>query len=293
MINKILILGGTGQLGIELVNSLSKKEFNILIPSRLELDITNYTKIKNYLIDNKPDLVINCAAYTNVSNCEIHKQESYSVNVKAPEYLSKLCAEADIYLFHFSTDYVFDGSKNSFSEKDICNPINEYGKQKLEAENLISFNAKKYFIFRISWLYSAHRKNFFLTIIDKIKLNQDISVVNDQYGIPTSCGFVARNIIEFLFYLRKYPKRIESAIFHLVPNGSCSWYEFACKIRTNLGLISTIDSISSDEYSGDLVNRPKRSILNNSLFKEQFKLVFDDWEQYLLEEMEYLKKSNE
>ena len=293
MINKILILGGSGQLGTELVNSLSKKDFNILFPSKSELDVTNYTKIKNYLILNKPDLVINCAAYTNVSNCEIHKQESYSLNVKAPEYLSKLCAKADIYLFHFSTDYVFDGSKNSFAEKDICNPINEYGKQKLEAENLVSFNAKKFFIFRISWLYSIHRKNFFLTIIDKIKLNQDISVVNDQYGTPTSCAFVAQNIIKFLFYLKKCPKSIESTIFHLVPNGSCSWYEFACKIRSNLGHVSTINPISSDQYSGDLVNRPKRSILNNSLFKEQFKFVFDDWEHYLLEQMEYLNKSNE
>ena len=292
MINKILVLGGTGQLGTEIVNSLSKEGFNILTPSRLELDITNHTKLKNYLIHNKPDLVINCAAYTNVSNCEIYKQESYSLNVKAPEYLSKLCAKADIYLFHFSTDYVFDGSKNSFAEKDICNPINEYGKQKLEAENLISLNAKKHFIFRISWLYSTYRKNFFLTIIDKIKFNQDISVVNDQYGIPTSCAFVAQNINKFLYYLRKYPKSIESTIYHLVPNGYCSWYEFACKIRTNLGLVSTINPIKSDQYSGDLVNRPKNSILNNSLFKKHFKLAFYDWEHYLIKEMEYLNKLN-
>lgn len=184
---KILILGSDGQLASCLKDKLNSSENKLLFVSKREVDITSKSSFHDVCSKFNPDFIVNAAAYTKVDDAEDNISLAYSINARALEHISKLCFQKDIWLIHFSTDYVFDGSsKKAYREDDHTNPIGAYGQSKLEGENAIIESNCKHIILRTSWVYSEYGTNFLKTINELItKRLSSIDVISDQTGCPT------------------------------------------------------------------------------------------------------------
>jgi len=273
----VLIFGSNGQVGFSLKEYLS----NQIIPIyRKDCNLMNLDKIKETIDLYKPDLVINAAAYTKVDKAEIEKDIAFRVNSDAPKVMAKKAQELKIPFVHFSTDYVFNGKmKRAYTEKDSPSPLGVYGASKLAGEQEIQKIGGSFFIFRTSWVYSKIGQNFYLTINRLAKEKDQLDVVIDQVGVPTSSIFISKQIQKII---TKLPKT-NSGIFHLVPNGYCSWYEFSKAIIEKMDhkfKIPKIVPIKSKDFS-TLAIRPQNSVLDNSLFKSTFMLEFNDWQSEL------------
>lgn len=214
-----------------------------------DLDITNKEKVIESILNKKPEVVINAAAYTDVDGCEDNKELAFQVNGYGPGYIAKSCSKIGAKLVHFSTDYVFDGSRNEYVESDTPNPINVYGDSKLLGEQEIAENTEDYRIIRISWLFGIHGRNFAETMLKLSSQMDKVKVVNDQFGKPTYTVDLANEIKDIL--------ELESGIYHLTNDGVCSWYEFASAI------IGNAVPCASDEFPRK-AKRPKCSVLVNT-----------------------------
>lgn len=284
-IKKILITGVEGQVGSSIKNSL-RKEFNTVGFNRNGLNISDLKNMRDVIISQNPDMVINPAAYTDVDAAEDNQKEAYLINAIAPGEIAKICSELSIPLIHFSTDYVFDGNKkNPYKENDNPNPKNFYGQSKLDGENLIIKNTKKYFIIRTSWVYSMSGKNFLTTMLKLFKENDELKIVSDQIGSPTSSNFIAEKILKLV---RKYfvdNSASAYGIYNLSSSGETNWYEFAKAIHT----ISAINNklkiipISSKEYI-TRAKRPKMSVLNNDKISCFLREDNESWQDSLKKE---------
>lgn len=280
---KIFLTGSTGQVGTAIKNRLNKiEQYKVLSLERNECDLSKTDNLKRSINKYKPDLIINAAAYTKVDQAEDDIDLAYLINSKAVRILSESAKDLDIPLIHFSTDYVFDGSKKGkYNEKDNPNPIGIYGKSKFDGENAIREIDGYFYIFRVSWIYSKIRSNFYLTIKNLVKEKKNIKIVSDQYGIPSSSLFIADQIAKILPKINKNNK----GIYHLAPNSYCSWYDFAKSIikheKINFNL-NEIKMINSDQYITKAI-RPKNSILDNQKIKNAFFLDFKSWEDVLKE----------
>ena len=193
---KIIVIGSSGQLGKEFKNDyFFNDQFNTSYISRNECDITDHLGIEKIVKNSRPWVVINCAAYTNVDNAENEKTLANKVNNHAVENLAKLSNKYDFILIHFSTDYVFNQALGRpFKESDRKNPINYYGISKDKGEKKIINYAKKFFIFRVSWVYGLYGNNFPKTIIKLMKNRNELSVINDQVWAPTSTKFIVNSV---------------------------------------------------------------------------------------------------
>ncbi len=189
------------------------------------MDITDREQVIRIIKELKPEAVINAAAYTNVDGCEDERELAYNVNGKAPGYVAEACAAINAKLVHYSTDYVFDGSKKEYVESDTTNPINVYGESKLLGEQNIARAMKDYRIIRTSWLFGRHGKNFVDTMLTLSKQMDRVKVVNDQVGKPTYTVDLAEKTREIL--------ELPPGIYHITNDGVCSWYEFASAIIPN------------------------------------------------------------
>ena len=280
---KIFLTGSTGQVGTAIKNRLNKiEQYKVLSLERNECDLSKTDNLKRSINKYKPDLIINAAAYTKVDQAEDDIDLAYLINSKAVRILSESAKDLDIPLIHFSTDYVFDGSKKGkYNEKDNPNPIGIYGKSKFDGENAIREIDGYFYIFRVSWIYSKIRSNFYLTIKNLVKEKKNIKIVSDQYGIPSSSLFIADQIAKILPKINKNNK----GIYHLAPNSYCSWYDFAKSIikheKINFNL-NEIKMINSDQYITKAI-RPKNSILDNQKINNAFFLDFKSWEDVLKE----------
>ena len=220
--SNILILGANGMLGRDLAAAFPDAR----LCGHKDLDITDEAAVKAYILAMKPDLVINAAAYTNVDGCEDDRETAFAVNGDAPGYIAAACREVGAVLVHYSTDYVFDGSKTEYVESDEPNPVNVYGTSKLRGEQNIARNMDDYRIIRTSWLFGRHGKNFVETIRHLSQTNETVRVVTDQVGKPTYTLDLARKTAE----IAGYP----AGIYHLTNEGVCSWYEFARAFAPNV-----------------------------------------------------------
>ncbi|MDA7691496.1 dTDP-4-dehydrorhamnose reductase [Methylophilaceae bacterium] len=275
---KILITGSTGQVGHALIKNLTSHQ--IVALTRKDCNLNKPDEIKRIIDQHLPDLIINSAAYTNVDQAEIDTQQAYRINCDAPKVMAQKAYECDIPLIHFSTDYVFNGEKDcSYEEDDVTQPLGVYGKSKLAGENAIKEIDGQFYIFRTSWVYSNIGNNFFLTMKKLSEEKDELKIVSNQYGVPTSNYFIARQLNKIIPLIDKD----NMGIYHLVPDGSCSWYEFAKKIieksnpNSNLIKISPIDS---NKYKIK-TKRPQNSILSNQKVKQVFMLKFKDWKTEL------------
>lgn len=275
---KILITGSTGQVGNALVKNLS--DHQIVSLTRKEFDLRVPDEIKRIIDQHTPDLIINCAAYTNVDEAETNIEQAYSINFEAPKEIARKAYECDVPFIHFSTDYVFNGEKKcSYKEDDLPHPLGIYGKSKLAGENAIKEVGGQFYIFRTSWVYSYIGNNFFLTMKKMCEEKDELKIVNNQYGVPTSNYFIAQQINKIIPYIDKN----NIGVYHLVPDGSCSWYEFSKQIigklnpNFNLKKIFPIESIKYKTKA----KRPQNSILSNKKVKQTFMLKFEDWRMEL------------
>ena len=276
----VIILGSSGQLGKEFSNSKNlKNNFSLVCLDRSRCDITNYEHVKKEIFKHSPSYLINCAAYTNVDGAELNYLEANSINNEAVENLAKLCNKKDTVLIHFSTDYVFEGNKEKpIKENDNKNPINAYGLTKHLGEEAIYKNCVKYFLFRVSWVYGSYGNNFPKKIIKSIVDNKDIDVVSDQLGSPTPTKLIV-SIIEEIISDNDLSSLFGT--YHISPNGSCSWFNIAQRIKNYYPSFSKeIKPIKSESL--DLkAKRPKFSYLDNTYLKKTFKISIKNWDEYV------------
>ena len=233
---RILISGANGQLGKELTRILNTgfaeigeipctlKNADIINTDVDNLDITNINDVLSFVENERPQVIINCSAFTNVDLCETDKDTAFNVNSLGPRNLAIAAQKVNTKLIHISTDYVFSGDGNEpYCEYDICNPQSIYGKTKYLGEQYVKEFCSKYFIVRTSWLYGYEGNNFVKTIMNLAEQRESIKVVNDQRGNPTNANDLAYHILKLV-------DSNEYGIYHCTGNGECSWYDFACKI---------------------------------------------------------------
>ena len=272
---KILITGVNGQVGHELMRALT--DHKLIGLTRKDFDLNNLDQIKQVIDQHRPDLIINPAAYTKVDQAEDEPELAFKINCDAPKVMAEKACEHHIPLIHLSTDYVFDGEKKeTYVETDPTNPLGVYGQSKLAGEEMIQEVGGRIYIFRASWVYSNIGHNFFLTMKRLSQEREELKVVSDQIGIPTSNQFIARQIQQII------PQLSENnvGIYHMVPDGSCSWYKFAQEIigQTNPQFnLENLLAITTDEFPTK-TKRPKNSILNNAKIKKTFNLECNHWQ---------------
>ena len=235
----ILIFGKDGQLGkafralFDSVDDVSSASVNMHYVGRLACDLTNLDAINGLLSTVKPDLIINVAAYTAVDRAETEAQIAFAINAYAPEAMAIYAAKHGTTFLHYSTDYVFDGEKNSFYvEDDLRNPKSTYGKSKAKGEYLIentfaSSNNGQYAIFRTSWVY-GEGGNFIRTILRLAKERKELKVISDQYGVPTNADWLAKASLDLALDQHLKLRPFPSGIYHAVPQGETNWHELAC-----------------------------------------------------------------
>jgi dTDP-4-dehydrorhamnose reductase len=275
---RILLTGRTGQVGSALVPVLAPLG-EVRAFDRQGLDLLDSKSIKTNIQSEKPDIIINAAAYTAVDRAEQEKDIAFAVNFQGVKELAREAKSIDALLIHFSTDYVFDGEKPApYVETDAPNPLGVYGRSKLEGERAVAASGCRHFIFRTSWVYGPAGRNFVNAILAAAKTKPELRVVNDQRGAPTSSLAIAAAVARILAdpSLRKKP----GGIYHLTAAGETTWYEFAKEILLRNGLKTPVTPVSSTEY-GSPARRPKNSLLDNAKVGAAFGLALPDWRQDL------------
>jgi len=282
---KVLVIGSDGQLGKEFKKiSNSHNSFSWIFSTIKSLDLSRLDTINSYLNDINPSVVINCAAYTSVDKAEIEFNLAEIVNYKAVDVISRWTSDNNKKLIHFSTDYVFDGLSNiPLLEDSKTNPLNKYGSSKLKGEIACTKNDPNSIIIRTSWLYSSFGKNFVKTIINLMKKNNSVKVVNDQIGSPTYAYDLAKVILDIIMNGKN-----KSGLFHYSNEAEISWFEFAKSIRELHNLNCEIIGVSSKEFK-TLAKRPKYSLLNKSKIKSTFNLEIPDFKESLKSCIEIIK----
>lgn len=288
---KILITGANGQLGRELNGLLADKTDVVLINTEVlpivekkivAMDITNLDQARSVMKDFMPDIIINCAAHTAVDLCESDEKNAYRINAIGPKNLSILANEISATLVQISTDYVFDGSSNKpYTEESPTNPQSVYGETKLAGEKFVDEICNKYFIIRTAWLY-GEGKNFVKTMLRLSESHEEVSVVSDQYGTPTSAKELAKMII-FLMGTDSY------GIYHGTCEGSTDWSSFAKEIFKEAKKDTKVIPITTNEYPTP-AKRPTYSVLENKKLKEIGGFAMKEWKEALTEYMNELLK---
>ncbi len=281
----ILIIGANGMLGKDLVQVLRGSSFEFLGLGKSDLDITDLKAIENKLLKVNPSVVILSAAYTLVDNCEDQKELANSINGDGAKNVALVCKKIGARLLYVSTDYVFDGSKDSsYVEEDLTNPINVYGQSKLLGEKNIQDILSDYLIIRTSWLFGLGGKNFVESILKRGQKGEDLRVVSDQIGAPTNTKDLAVAIVKLL-------RNDTKGIINISNSGECSWQEFAAAIYSEIGLDeSKVASISTEEF-GAKAPRPKNSRLSSERFEKVAGYRLRDWKEALKDYLEHRKSS--
>jgi len=276
---KILITGANGQLGRELANQYKeKKGIDLILARREDLDITNVHNVNSFVNENKPDVIINCAAHTAVDKCETEIDMAYKINTMGPKNLASAANEIGAEIVQVSTDYVFDGNTDkSLTEFDEVNPQTIYGKTKLEGERLVKSHNPKHYIVRTAWLY-GDGNNFVKTMINLSKTHKTMKVVNDQKGTPTSTVDLARVIIKLV-------EEKNYGLFHCTCKGECTWYEFTKEIFRIKGIDTEVFPCSTDEFPRP-AKRPEFSVLRNYMLELTTGDITRTWQEAI---SEYLK----
>ena len=267
---------------------MARNGFKIFESDR-EVDITSEPAVWSFISQNKPDLIINCAAYTAVDNAETETELNYKLNAAGPENLGKCSAKAGIGIIHISTDYVLSGkAPDPLTEEPPINPINAYGKAKAQGEALLVKTNPNHWIVRTAWLYGLHGKNFVKTMLNLMRTREKISVVNDQFGNPTWTCDLAFAILKIAENPRK------PGIYHFSNEGIASWHEFATEIQKQaltkklLRNAIPILPIPSSELKS-IAKRPLWSALDKAKIKEIFEIRIPVWQNSLLKYLELEK----
>ena len=271
---KILVTGGNGQLAQCLKDVvINENEFNVDFQDLPALDITNKQQLESYFSKNELDYCINCAAYTAVDLAEEQSDLAYAVNAEGPKNLAEICKKYQVKLLHISTDFVFDGKKQTpYIETDMPNPLGVYGVSKWQGERYIQEVMEDYFIIRTSWLYSEYGNNFMKTMLRLSETRDEISVVSDQIGSPTYAGDLAEVLIKII--LSSPPNY---GVYHYSNSGTISWYDFAVEIFKQFGKKIEVKPIKTKDYP-TAAKRPKYSVLDTTKIENNFNCTIKDWQ---------------
>lgn len=286
---KILLLGKNGQVGWELQRTLAPLG-NVIAMDQEELDLARVGDIRSTVRELKPDIIVNAAAYTAVDKAESESDLAMAINGDAPGILAEEAKKLGALLVHYSTDYVFDGTKETpYIEEDIPNPLNVYGKTKLAGEQAIQAVDGNYLIFRTSWVYGTRGQNFFLTMLRLAREREEIRVVDDQIGAPTWCRMIAESTALILAQginreegFKGYFKE-RKGIYHMTAGGQTSWYGFAEWIFKPIDIdikLERLIPIKTTQYQS-VSRRPYYSVLNNNLLYCKFGISLPYWTDML------------
>ncbi len=249
---KVLVTGYGGQLGYDVVKEGAKRGLKMLGTTSKILDITDEKKVFDYVYKLKPDAIVHCAAYTAVDKAEDDQENCYDVNVNGTKYLAQAAKEVDAKFIFISTDYVFNGEGEiPFTENDLPNPLGYYGKTKYLGEEIVQNELDKWFIVRISWVFGTNGNNFIQTMLRLSETRNELNVVGDQYGSPTSTYDLSRLLIDMI-------QTDRYGIYHVSNEGFCTWAEFAEEIFKLSNRRVKINEISTEEYPTRAI-RPKNS----------------------------------
>ena len=266
---KVLVTGANGMLGQDLCPILQDEGYEVIETDVQTLDITNPENIKSVFQGERPDIVIHCAAYTNVDKAEEDIETARLINTKGTENIAKACAEIDSTLVYISTDYVFAGNGTQpYLPTDEASPLNNYGLTKWEGEEAVRKYCKKYYITRTSWLYGIHGKNFVETMI-ALADKPELKVVDDQIGCPTWTIELSNGIVKLL-------GGAEYGTYHICGSGQTSWYNFAKKIFEFSGLNVNLKPCKTDEFPRP-AKRPNYSVMDNNKICRNWEAALKDY----------------
>lgn len=274
---KLLVTGASGQLGKEIVKQCSIMGHEVTGVTHNQLDICNQQQVEGLFSVDHPDVVINCASYNQVDKCEedLAYRIAYQVNVLGVQNLACAAQKYGKSLVHFSTDYVFDGTKHTpLDETAKTNPLNRYGYTKLMGEKAALKHCEKSYIIRTAWLY-GDGSNFVKTMLRLAQERDTLAVVNDQHGTPTSTVDLSKVILALI-------ETNAFGLYHATNEGSCTWFEFAKEIFERKGCCVNIKPITSEEYASKAI-RPKYSVLYNANLARLGLNLFRDWHDALME----------
>ncbi len=301
---KVFVTGVAGQLGHDVMNELSKRGYEgigsdiaseysgvqdgsaVTTMPYVSLDITDKEAVEKVLTEQKPDVVVHCAAWTAVDLAEDDDkvEKVRAINAGGTENIAKVCKKLDSKMVYISTDYVFDGQGTEPWLPDCTDykPLNVYGQTKLEGEQAVSGNLDQYFIVRIAWVFGVNGKNFIKTMLNVGKTHDHLTVVNDQTGSPTYTYDLARLLVDMI-QTDKYGR------YHATNEGLCTWYEFACEIFKQAGMDVSVAPVSSDEYPAK-AKRPSNSRMDKSKLTANGFQPLPTWQDALsryLKEIDY------
>jgi len=272
---KYLIIGNKGQLGSEFEKRLALQNKNFVAVDIDKVDITDYQKLTDLFSFVKPGIVINCAAYNDVDGAETNTEQAFEVNAEAIKYLAYSAYKHHSFLIHFSSDYVFDGSKTSgmYIEKDETNPINQYGRSKLEGEKNLADELETYLLLRLSWVYGKGSQNFIYKLRNWAEGKDILKISEDEISIPTS----AKTVVDVVMQSVSHGL---DGLFHLTNSGYCSRYEWAKEIISLMGLKTRLEPVPQDFFKLP-AKRPKFSAMSNSKISAELALEIQTWQAAL------------
>lgn len=276
---RILVFGAEGQLGSELIRQASAAAMQPFGISRSETDIADRHAVSAALARTNPDIVVNAAAFTKVDDAEVERTAAHRINAEGPGIVAEACNAAGVGLIHISTDYVFDGSKTgTYTEEDPVAPCGFYGRSKADGETAVRKAAARHLILRTSWLYGAFGNNFLRTMLRLASQREEIGVVNDQHGCPTSTRDLAHAIVRIAPQL--HARADLSGTYHFAGDGVTTWYGFAAAAVARYSAVSkrnvVIRPISTSEYP-TRAKRPANSALDCSKFERIFGFRGKPW----------------
>ena len=287
---KILIIGANGQLGRELQRTVPS-EWGVTAIGTADCDITDSAAVATLIEGLRPDVVVNCAAYTAVDQAETEREKADAVNWHAVENLARVAATAGAALVHISTDYVFDGESCApYRESDPTAPINHYGAGKLRGEQAIAESGCRGVVIRTQWLYSPYGKNFVKTMLRLAEQQREVRVVADQRGCPTAADDLAAAIVAILPEVVA-DNTLRGEVFHFASRGEATWCEFAEEIFRVAECDCRAVAITTDDYP-TAARRPRNSVLDCTKIYERFGVEQPDWRESLRQNIERIKKND-
>jgi dTDP-4-dehydrorhamnose reductase len=261
----IAIIGASGRLGAALAREYAR-DFEVTSYNRRQLDLGQLDRVRSALAGAKFELLINCAALTNVDYCESHREEAFVVNAEAPRLLAQIANEKSAKLIHFSTDYVFDGKKNApYTEEDMAFPLNVYGESKLEGERRVLEVSSQHLVIRLSWVFGPDKPSFIDQIIQRAREKDVVTAVADKFSAPTYT-------IDVASWLRLAIEKNANGILHLANNGGCSWQEwaqYAIDVCRSLGLplkARRVGAVLLADMKNFVAQRPAHTVLSTAKF---------------------------
>jgi dTDP-4-dehydrorhamnose reductase len=273
---RILLLGGSGILGREVLQILHNKNLEYVSPASVDLDIRSKDHVLKFVSELKPAWIINCAAWTNVDEAESSFDEACQLNSIAVQNLGIAADLFECKVIHISTDYVFDGeSSDPYLETSLVHPLNRYGESKLQGEKVLLAALPSAYVLRTSWLYGISGKNFVKTIAGKALRSEEATVVDDQVGSPTSARDLAIGIFSIL------ENQPEPGIYNYSNRGSCSWFELAQKIYESVGANSGLVHPINSSFLNFIAKRPKYSLLSKEKWLSAGLSEVPNWEDSL------------